>query len=123
MTISRKIFQGRIIIPGDQAVSLNTLMAQSPLHWGYESTAQTTPSMDSIIGSEVGLTPDGIIYVGSDANVKNATAGSFYQGIRVNGGQNYSLQDFGGGTGLIDPNQIYLYSVSGSGADLVFQAR
>lgn len=123
MTISRKLFQGRITIPGDQALSLNTLMAQSPLHWGYESTAQTTPSLDSIIGSEFGIVPDGLIYVGSDANVKNATAGSFYEGIRVNGGANYSLQDFGGGTGLIDPNQIFFYSTSGCGADVVFQAR
>lgn len=122
MTTSRKMFQGRITIPGNQATSLVALMAASPLHWTLEADL-TTPSLDSILGSEVGLIPDGVIYVGSDANVKNATADPYYQGIRINGGQNYSLQDFGGGYGMIDPNQIYLYSASGSGADLVFQAR
>lgn len=120
MTTSRKNFIGRISVPGNSATSLSSLMTSSPLHWGLESDL-TSPSMDSILGSEVGLIPDSDIWVGSDANVKNATAGSFYQGVLVPAGENYSLQDFG--PGLIDPNQIYLFSVSGGGADLTFQAR
>lgn len=121
-TTSRKIFNGRITIPGNSAVSLYSLMRTSPLHWGYETTALTTPSMDSIIGSEVGITPDGDIWIGSDANVKNTTSGSFYQGVHVAGGTNYSLQDFGS-FGIIDPNQLFIYSISGGGADVTFQAR
>lgn len=115
MTTSRKLFSGRITIPGNSATSLKSMMRDSALHWGYETTALTTPSMDSIIGSEVGLVPDGDVWIGSDSSVTNAN------GIRVAGGQNYSLQDFG--PGLIDPNQIYIYSLSGGGADLTFQAR
>lgn len=122
MTTSRKIFSGRITIPGNQATSLYALMRDSALHWGFETTALTTPSLDSIIGSEVGLVPDGEIWIGADANVKNAAAGSFYQGVHIAGGANYSLQDFGP-MGLLDPNQIFIYSVSGGGADLTFQAR
>lgn len=120
MTTSRKMFIGRITIPGNQGTSLAQCMRDSALHWGLESDL-TTPSMDSSIGSEVGIIPDGPIWIGSDANVKNANIGSFYQGIPVVAAQNYSLQDFG--PGLIDPNQIYLYSVSGGGANLSFTAR
>lgn len=120
MTTSRKLFIGRITVPNNSATSLNTLMASSPLHWGTESDL-TTPSLDSIIGSECFITPDSAVWIGSDANVKNATVGSNYQGVAVAAGVKYSLQDFG--PGLIDPNQIYLYSVNGSGAELTFQAR
>lgn len=95
-------------------------MQTGSLHWGLESDL-TSPSMDSILGSECMITPDSPIWIGSDANVKNATVGSNYQGIAVAAGVKYSLQDFG--PGLIDPNQIYLYSLSGGGADLTFQAR
>lgn len=122
MTISRKMFNGRIAIPGDSATSLLSMMASSPLHWTLESDL-TSPSMDSILGSGCGIVPDGDIWIGSDANVKNASAGSFYQGVHVAPGRNYSLQDFGGGYGLIDPNQIYIYSLSGGAADLTFNAR
>lgn len=121
MTISRKMFSGRVTIPPNEATSLNILMRNSSLHWGLE-TDLTSPSMDSIIGSAFGVTPDGDIWIGSDANVKNTTVGTFYQGVLVPGGQNYSIQDFGQ-FGLVDPNLIWLYSVSGAGADVTFQAR
>jgi len=122
MTISRKIFNGRITIPGNQATSLNQLMKESALHWGYETTALTQPSMDSILGSEVKIIPDGEIWIGSDANVKNVASGAFYQGVHVAAAGVYSLQDQGP-VGMIDPNQIWIYSVSGGGADVTFQAR
>jgi hypothetical protein len=121
MSISRKMFNGRITIPGDQAVSLISVMQSSPLHWGLEADL-VSPSLDSIIGSECGIVPDSDIWIGSDANVKNTTSGSFYQGVHVAGGANYSLQDFGH-YGIIDVNQLYLYSISGGGADLTFTAR
>lgn len=119
---SRKIFSGRVTIPNDAATNLNTLMRDSPLHWGYETTALTQASQDSILGSEVGIVPDGEIFIGSDSNVRAVSSGSFYRGVRVAGGANYSLQDFGP-VGMIDPNQIWIYSVSGGGADVTFQAR
>lgn len=111
---SRKMFVGRVTLPPDAATSLAVMMRDSPLHWGYETTALTTPSMDSIIGSECGIVPDGPVTIGSDSNVRT-------QGIPVAGGANFSLQDFG--PGLIDPNQIYFYSQSGSGMSVTFQAR
>jgi len=98
-------------------------MKNSALHWGFETTALTTPSMDSILGSEAGIVPDATIYIGSDANVRNAAlGGDTYRGVTAIGGQNYSLQDFGP-FGLIDPNQIYLFNQSGCGVDVTFQAR
>lgn len=121
MSRSRKMFLGRVTVPNNEATSLNTLMGQSALKWGFE-TDGTTPSLDSIIGSECFITPDSPIWLGSDANVKNATVGSSYQGIAVGAGVKYSLQDFGP-MGMIDPNQIYLYSVNGTSAELTFQAR
>lgn len=119
---SRKIFQGPITVPPDAATSLNTLMQQSALKWGFESDG-TTPSMDSILGSNVKIVPDSPIWIGSDSNVRSATVGSFYMGVPVAAGATYSLDDQGGGMGMIDPNQIYLYAINGTHCNLVFQSR
>lgn len=123
MTISRKLFSANVTLPADTATSLATLMKNSALHWGYESTALTQPSMDSILGSEAGLVPAGDIYIGIDSNVRaGALGGSTYKGVLAAGGANYSLQDFGP-RGMIDPNQIWLYAQSGATIDVTFQAR
>lgn len=117
MTIARKIFIGRVSIPAITPTSLLTLMTQSSLHWGFESTALTQPSMDSILGSNAGVVPDAAIYAGSDNTVNPTT------GIAVAAGENFSLQDFGSDYGVIDPNQIYFYSQSGSGMVVTFSGR
>lgn len=123
MTISRKIFSANVTLPANQATSLYTLMKNSALHWGYESTALTQPSMDSILGSEAGIIPSADVYVGVDSNVRGgALGGSTYKGVLAPGGDNYSLQDFGP-RGMIDPNQIWLYNQSGCTVDVTFQAR
>lgn len=120
---SRKIFNAQVTLPANTATSLATLMRDSPLHWGLESNL-TSPSMDSILGSEAGFIPSATVYVGSDSNVRGgAIGGSTYKGVTATGGANYSLQDFGGGNGMIDPNQIFLYNQSGCTVDLTFQAR
>lgn len=122
MTTSRKIFNATVALPADSATSLATLMRNSSLHWGLEGDL-TTLSMDSILGSEVGLTPEATSYIGSDSNVRGgALGGSTYKGVTVLAGQNYSLSDMGFG-GLIDPNQIWLYNQSGTNVSVVFQAR
>lgn len=119
---SRKVFSANVNLPPDTATSLRTLMRNSPLHWGLESDL-TTPSMDSILGSEAGIIPSATVYVGSDANVRGgAIGGSTYKGVTVLGGTNYSLQDFGQ-AGMIDPNQVWLYNQSGCTIDVTFQAR
>lgn len=118
---SRKVFSANVNLPPDTATSLRTLMRNSPLHWGLESDL-TTPSMDSILGSEAGIIPSATVYVGSDANVRGgAIGGSTYKGATALGGLNYSLQDFG--PGMIDPNQVWLYNQSGCTIDVTFQAR
>lgn len=123
MTISRKIFSANVTLPANTATSLYTLMKNSALHWGYETTALTEPSMDSILGSEAGIVPSGNVYIGVDSNVRNAAlGGATYKGVLAAGGANYSLQDFGP-VGMIDPNQIWLYAQSGAGIDITFQAR
>lgn len=114
--LSRKLFIGRVSIPAITPTSLNDLMKTSSLHWGYESTALTQPSMDSILGSEGQIVPDAAVYVGSDNTVSPTT------GKAVAAGAILSLTDMGP-VGMIDPNQIWLYSQNGSGAAVVFQAR
>lgn len=123
MTISRKVFSANVTLPAATATSLNTLMKNSLLHWGYEDTTLTQPSMDSILGSEAGIVPTADVYIGIDSNVRNtAGGGGTYQGVLAAAGENYSLQDFGP-RGMIDPNQIWLYSVGGTTVDVTFQAR
>lgn len=122
MTISRKIFSANCTLPPGVATSLADLMKNSILHWGYETSALTTPSMDSILGSEAGIVPAATVNIGSDSNVRDANADPLYKGVTVLVGQNYSLQDFGYG-GLIDPTQIYIYRAAGTTIDVVFQAR
>lgn len=123
MTVSRKIFSANVTLPAATATSLNILMRDSLLHWGFEDTSLTTPSMDSILGSEAGIVPASDVYIGIDSNVRNAAGGGgTYQGVLAAAGENYSLQDFGP-RGMIDPNQIWLYSVGGTTVDLTFQAR
>lgn len=116
MATARKIFIGRVAIPAITASSLYALMRDSALHWGYESTALTTPSLDSIIGSECGVVPDAAVLIGSDSSVATT-------GIALAAGENFSLQDFGSMYGVIDPTAIYFWSQSGSGMAVTFQAR
>lgn len=116
MSIARKIFIGRVTLPPITPTSLYQLMRDSALHWGFESTALTTPSLDSIIGSEAGIVPDAAVFVGSD-NTVIPTAG-----IALAAAQNFSLQDFGP-FGIIDPNQVWFYSQSGCGMAVTFQGR
>jgi len=116
MTISRKIFIGRVTLPAITPSSLYQLMRDSPLHWGYETTALTAPSLDSITGSEAGIVPDAPVQVGIDSSVATT-------GITLAAGQNFSLQDFGDAFGVIDPNQIWFYNQSGCGMNVTFTAR
>lgn len=123
MSRSRKFFSATVTIPADTPVSLLTLMQAAPIYWGFEDDG-VTPSLDSITGSEASITPAAAIYVGGDSNVRSAAAVSpQYQGVPVIADQNYSLQDFGAAYGIIDPNTIWVYSLAGTTASLVFQAR
>lgn len=122
MTVSRKIFNATCALPANTATSVATLMKNSALHWGYETTALTQPSMDSILGSELELIPEATIYVGSDANVRGGPlGGSTYKGRPVLGGTNYQLPY--GPHGTIDPNQVWLYNQSGCNIAITFVAR
>lgn len=116
MSISRKIFIGRVTLPPITPTSLATLMRNSSLHWGLEDDL-ATPSLDSITGSEAIVKPDATVYVGIDNSV-NPTVG-----IAVPAGQSFSLQDFGADFGVIDPNQIWFYNQSGCGMAVTFKAR
>lgn len=122
MTISRKIFSATVALPANQATSLYTLMRDSALHWGFEDTSLTTPSMDSILGSEAKITPEATTYLGSDANVRSSASGDNYQGVTLAANAVYDLTDMGP-VGMIDPNQIWLYNQSGTNVSVVFQAR
>ena len=123
MSTARKIFSARVVLPANTPSSLYTLMKNSALHWGYETTGLTTPSLDSITGSNAIVTPDANVDVGSDSNVRNTSGGGFYKGVTALGGEPFSLQDFGDAFGVIDPNAIFFYNQSGCNMDVVFTGR
>jgi hypothetical protein len=114
--ISRKIFIGRVTVVGGTPASLYELMRDSPLHWGFETTALTTPSLDSIVGSEVTVIPDGQVRIGSDPTIVATN------GINYAGGATINMQDFGM-FGVIDPTAIYFSSISGTGMGVNFHAK
>lgn len=116
--LCRTFFSATVTLPAATATSVATLMRNSILHWGENGDG--SPSMDSFMGSELGLVPSGTIYVGSDANVRNADADPLYKGAEVAAAENYSLQD-SGMRGIIDPETIWLYSVGGANIELTFQ--
>jgi hypothetical protein len=117
MSRARKIFIGRVLVPGLTATSLFSMMQASALLWGYESDG-TTPSLDSIIGSECIVVPDGAVRIGSDSTTAAA-------GIAKAAAATFSLSDYGPDFGIIDPTAIFFYSVnpSGTGMDVTFTAR
>ena len=118
MATSRKMFIGRVLVPGLVATSLYAMMRDSALHWGFEDTTLSTPNFDSIIGSECIVVPDGAVRIGSDSTTAAA-------GIAKAAAAVFSLSDYGPDFGIIDPNAIYFYSVSpsGTGMDVTFTAR
>lgn len=122
MTISRKFFSANVTLPANTATSLLQLMISSALHWTFEDTTLTAPSLDSILGDSVLLTPDEVTYLGSDSNVRATTGVGTYKGATLPADETTSLQDFAK-YGLIDPNQIYLFNASGTTIDVVFSGR
>jgi len=117
MSIARKIFMGRVLLPGTTPTSLATLMRDSALHWGLEADL-TTPSLDSITGSEVIVKPDSAVRYGSDSSV------GVLAGNDLAGGATLSLVDDGAMYGVLDPNQIYFFATgSAVGMQVIFTAR
>lgn len=116
--LCRTFFSATVTLPAATASNVATLMRNSLLHWGENDDG--TPSMDSFMGSELGLVPSGTTYVGSDANVRNADADPLYKGVELAANENHSLQD-PGMRGIIDPETIWLYSVAGASIELTFQ--
>jgi len=91
-------------------------MQASPLLWGLEADG-TTPSLDSITGSEVIVVPDAPVRVGSDSTTSNTV------GILVAAGATWSMFDNGAKYGVIDPNAIYFWNQNGAGMAVTFSAR
>jgi hypothetical protein len=114
---ARNFFSATVTLSATTATSLETLMRNSLLDWG--KNADGTPSLDSFIGSEVGITPNGAVFIGSDENVREANSDPLYKGVEVATNENYSLQDFGM-RGIIDPATIWLYATAGRDIELVF---
>lgn len=118
--LCRNFFSATVTLPAATATSLETLMRDSILHWGWQDSSQDEASMDSFYGSEGSFVPDAAVYVGSDQNVRNANADPLYQGTLVAANANYSLQD-PGMRGFIDPATIWLYSAAGANLGVTFQ--
>jgi hypothetical protein len=115
---SRKMFIGRVFVPGLIATNLADLMKASALLWGLEPDG-VSPSLDSIIGSECIVVSDGAVKIGSD-NTTGPTVG-----ITKAAAAAFSLSDYGPDFGIIDPTQIWFWPVSqsGVGMDVTFTAR
>lgn len=115
MTTSRKLFIGRVTLPPLVATSLYEMMRDSSLHWGFETTALTTPSLDSILGSECSVIPDAAVYRGIDSTLNSSN------GVLLAAGGTFEVEDFAGG--VVDPTQIYFWNQSGTQMSVIFKAR
>lgn len=115
----RKFFSAIVALPADTATSVLDLMAGSIADWCGANSPH-----DSVIGSQLGLIPDGTVYVGHDSAVRNAddaiATPPEYEGVEVAASENYSLSD-PGMRGTIDPAHVYLYSVGGANIEITFQ--
>ena len=116
MGTSRKMFIGRVTLPPNAGTSLYAMMRDSSQHWGFETTALNDPNFDSIIGSEVIVTPDAPVRVSSDSAAGAA-------GILKAAAAAFSLSDYGPDFGIIDPTAIYFWNQNGCGMDVIFTAR
>jgi len=111
MTQTRKDFFARTVAhAGGVAVTLASLMLANG--WSV------TDSWDGSLGI---LKPaSATLYLGDDENVRDAAGVGVYQGYPVSSGVALDLSQFRNEAGLIDPNEIYLYSAGAQSIGVIF---
>ena len=126
MSESQKFFAENVAIPAATPTSMATLLRTAG--YGFErdlttNAISTTPSLDSFSGVQASIVPAGNVFVGHDAFVSNAAAAGpprLYQGALAAATAKFSIESFC--RGIVDPNEVWFYSVAGTTADLVFKA-
>jgi len=120
--LARKFFSRRVLITGGTAISYANLMRNAPAvtgtsAWGTNSDG--SPSMDSFTGDGATLIPvSSTVYVGYDAQVKDADGAANYMGVPATAGTPFNLQDFI--RGPIDTDNVFLYCAADQLIDLIF---
>lgn len=106
MAQTRKTFYSRTVsLTGGAAVSLASLM-----------NANGFAELDNPCGYLVVLKPaSATLYIGDDANVRDAAGVGVYQGYPVGSGVEREIYDES-----VDPNKIFLYSVGTQNVAIIF---
>lgn len=106
MAQTRKTFYARTVsLAGGAAVSLASLM-----------NANGFAELDNPCGYLVVLKPaSATLYIGDDANVRDASGVGVYQGYPVASGVERDIYDES-----VDPNKIFLYSVGTQNVAIIF---
>lgn len=117
---ARKLFSQRVTIPSGQALSFYALMQLAPAtpndaQWGFNPDG-TFPSMDSSYGDGATIIPASqTVYVGRSIDTSPAN------GVPCGATVPYNLQDYC--RGIVDTEQIYVYSTNAQAMDVIFQGR
>lgn len=126
MTISQKFFAENVTLTAATPTSMATLLHAAG--FGFErdlttNTISTTPSLDSFSGVQASILPAGDVYVGHDQFVSNAAAAGpprLYKGALAAATLKFSVESFC--RGIVDPGEVWFYSVGGTTMDLVFKS-
>jgi hypothetical protein len=121
--LARRLFSRTVSITGGAAVSLATLMRNAPAVTGTPAWGTNTDgsvSMDSFEGNECTVTPStGIVYFGYDARVADADTASTYKGASTTiGATPFDVAAWC--RGIVDAENIFLYSPSTQNLSIVF---
>lgn len=121
--LARKLFSRRVSITGGTAISLANLMKSAPGVTGtpaWGKNADGSISMDSFSGDGGTIIPvTGDVYFGFDSQVADADAAGTYKGVPAVAEQPFSLTDFC--RGIVDANQVWIFSATSQDVDVIFQ--
>lgn len=126
MSSSKKYFSRTVSLAAVTSVSIASLMRTAG--YGFEMDSDnnitTTPSLDSFIGAQCFIVPQAdTIWVGDNQYVSsNNVVGPprLYQGVPAASGESYNVVQ--AQRGIVDVNQVWLYSDSSQTVSIVFVA-
>lgn len=125
-TFTKKNFFNRTIAHPGGVITLAALMRLGG--WGYVPDANGQPtankSCDSFTGDACSIIPEtATMWVGDDEFVRDAAGAGppiVYAGVPMVAGQPFSLTDYC--RGIVPTDDVYIYSVAGQPAEVVFQS-
>ena len=121
--LARKLFSRTCSITGGAAISLASLMRAAPAVTGTTAWGKNTDgtvSLDSFEANAATVTPlAGDLYMGYDAQVADADAAATYKGAYAAVNTPFDLAAWC--RGIVDAENVYLYSPSTQSLNIVFQ--